>query len=513
MIITEKVKIKIDGNNIKHYISKGLTNIKMKDIVEIHPSLLPKYSKIIIHVKCDVCATEKQIIYKEYYNNYNWGEHNLYCCCRECSKVKFKLTSQKLYGTDNPFQNIEVKEKIKQTCKEKYGTEYANQSDIVKEKIKNSFTEKYGGFPFSSDELMKRIKETNIKNCGYDNPTKSPEVIKKRKENYFKNTGYYHQMYNDEIKKVVSDKLTINWLNSLKVRYPDLKIISFDFEKRLLKVNCKKGHDYEIDHNTIYNRTVNKSCLCTICNTIISNKSISSKELELREFFLKYFTEDELIFNSRKIINPYEIDIFIPKLNLAIEYNGIYWHSEHIIDKDYHKNKYNLCKTKGIKLLHIFEDSYINNNELVLYKLKEELNLIQYKQSTYLTKFSKLNKDIYKFININELNGFNINIYHYFYLYNNEEILSLIAYRKVNGIYYVRVINLIEFNLTETIIIQFKMFLNIDTVYLETDLSFCNNMKDILFDNIYYVKDSKRYGYLKKWDYLIYGTGINLIII
>ena len=49
----------------------------------------------------------------------------------------------------------------------------------------------------------------------------------------------------------------------------------------------------------------------------------------------------------RKIINPFELDIFIPKLNLAIEYNGVYWHSEKLLNNDYHKNKYDLCKSKN----------------------------------------------------------------------------------------------------------------------------------------------------------------------
>ena len=33
------------------------------------------------------------------------------------------------------------------------------------------------------------------------------------------------------------------------------------------------------------------------------------------------------------MINPYEIDIYLPNLNLAFEFNGVYWHC------DLYKNK------------------------------------------------------------------------------------------------------------------------------------------------------------------------------
>jgi very-short-patch-repair endonuclease len=65
---------------------------------------------------------------------------------------------------------------------------------------------------------------------------------------------------------------------------------------------------------------------------------------------------DQIIENSRKIIQPYELDIYIPKKKIAIEFNGLYWHSSERKEKDYHYQKYKKCKEKGIKLIQIFED-------------------------------------------------------------------------------------------------------------------------------------------------------------
>ncbi len=61
---------------------------------------------------------------------------------------------------------------------------------------------------------------------------------------------------------------------------------------------------------------------------------------------------------TRKEISPYELDIYIPSHNIAIEYNGLYWHSELHKDSNYHLNKTKMCDEKGIRLIHIFEDEW-----------------------------------------------------------------------------------------------------------------------------------------------------------
>ena len=57
----------------------------------------------------------------------------------------------------------------------------------------------------------------------------------------------------------------------------------------------------------------------------------------------------EIIENTRKIISPYELDIYIPAKAFAIEYNGLVWHTEEHVGKDLHSKKSNLCKDKNIQ--------------------------------------------------------------------------------------------------------------------------------------------------------------------
>lgn len=87
-----------------------------------------------------------------------------------------------------------------------------------------------------------------------------------------------------------------------------------------------------------------------------------------------------VVMSSRSIIKPYELDIYIPSLNLAIEFNGIYYHSEKFLDKNYHKMKYDLCKEKGIRLIQIWEDDWRDRSPIVEKFLKHKLGLSEDKK-------------------------------------------------------------------------------------------------------------------------------------
>ena len=80
--------------------------------------------------------------------------------------------------------------------------------------------------------------------------------------------------------------------------------------------------------------------------------------------FCQFIFPGEVRRNVKSIIRDddgyYELDIYIPEKNLAIEFNGNYWHSIEVLkDKNYHLKKTNLCKEKGIRLIHIFEYEWV----------------------------------------------------------------------------------------------------------------------------------------------------------
>lgn len=104
-------------------------------------------------------------------------------------------------------------------------------------------------------------------------------------------------------------------------------------------------------------------------------KQISKAENEIYDFCCSYIGIENVNQRNRDIIKPQELDIYLPSLKCAIEYNGLRWHSDkYCKDRNYHLNKLNACKDKGIKLLQIFEDEYINKKDIVYNKIKHILH-------------------------------------------------------------------------------------------------------------------------------------------
>ena len=101
--------------------------------------------------------------------------------------------------------------------------------------------------------------------------------------------------------------------------------------------------------------------------------SRSKPEEEIGDFIRSILPNEEIRFNVRDVINGYELDIFVPLHNIAIEFNGLYWHSTRVKDKYYHVKKLKACNDNGIRLVQIFEDEYLYKKDIVLSKIKRLL--------------------------------------------------------------------------------------------------------------------------------------------
>lgn len=136
---------------------------------------------------------------------------------------------------------------------------------------------------------------------------------------------------------------------------------------------CDKGHEYEADWDSFRN---GKRCLkCSYRQ--------SKPETEIIEF-IKTFYDGTIEQSNRSIIPSkihkkrfLELDIYIPYLNLAIEFNGRFYHTDEKAKrngfntiKEKHDYKYNECFKKGITLIHIDEDDWNNDKESILEQIK-----------------------------------------------------------------------------------------------------------------------------------------------
>lgn len=72
---------------------------------------------------------------------------------------------------------------------------------------------------------------------------------------------------------------------------------------------------------------------CLKCHPFSSSAGISKAEIEISEFIRsiysgKIFLKDRKTLKTKKYRNPFELDIYLPELKLAFEYNGLYWHCQ-----------------------------------------------------------------------------------------------------------------------------------------------------------------------------------------
>lgn len=113
-------------------------------------------------------------------------------------------------------------------------------------------------------------------------------------------------------------------------------------------------------------------CGCPKCNHIISKA-----EMEIVDF-IKGKHKIEVITNNRNMLTGHkELDIYIPSLKIAFEYDGMIWHSDRFrIDSNYHLNKTEECLKQGIKLYHVFEYEWINKREIVKRKIEQILGFV-----------------------------------------------------------------------------------------------------------------------------------------
>lgn len=101
----------------------------------------------------------------------------------------------------------------------------------------------------------------------------------------------------------------------------------------------------------------------------------SYKETQLADYITSIYN-GEVVTNTRIVIYPKELDIYIPELGLAIEFNGTYWHSNERKSTSYHVDKSMQSGKAGVRLVHIFEYEWDNDTqrEKIKYFLSDLIN-------------------------------------------------------------------------------------------------------------------------------------------
>lgn len=236
-------------------------------------------------------------------------------CCNKCAQLDPEVKARKAqtciekFGAENAFASEYGKQKIKETCLERYGVESSLQLDRVRQATYESIRDK------STKDKILNTKLDNIKQFEIDNDCTLFTTLRDK--------------YGQGWTKLNLERLVLN------------------------------------NHATfIKNSDIPKIIECI-------EKNGSEFEYEVREY-VKSIYSGQLLFNTRSLISPLEIDIYAPDKKIAIECNGIFWHSSlNKNDKNYHYNKSLECQKLGIRLIHIYETEWFNQKD----QIKQLLNI------------------------------------------------------------------------------------------------------------------------------------------
>ena len=321
---------------------------------------------------------------------------------KPCKRVIYKYFQHMKVGTGCPY------------CAHKKagaGVRSRNIEDF-KNYCKNILDRQILEFP----DNMKGDLTVKCLNCGSTYKT-SPITFKQAK-----NRGCPVCRFNHLHGRKLSEE-TKNKLSKLKIKTND------QFIDELYKTTDGKYtalEDYQGGHNKILirhnicgyewkvvpdNILHGSGCPKCSCNNIGS--SIQEKELYN---FLKSNYSGNIIKNDKSILNGgvynqygLELDFYIPDKNLAIEYNGTYWHDGNHKDKNYHYNKSKKCEELGIRLIHIWEYEWNNERQRPILEniIKNALGVNENK--IYARKLNievKKSKDMREFFDKNNIQGF-----------------------------------------------------------------------------------------------------------
>lgn len=173
-----------------------------------------------------------------------------------------------------------------------------------------------------------------------------------------------------------------------------------------------------------------KGCGCPKCGSTLSKNEDELLNI-LREWLGNNVVQDRVrsLFGERK-----EFDIVIPTHKLCIEYNGLFWHSDKFEknDMNYHLNKTQICENNDYQLIHIFEDEYINNKNLVLSKLKHVLDIPSFceKINVESCTIKEINdEDAFVFLNKNHIQEYATADLH-LGLFNSSDLVGVMSFQK-----------------------------------------------------------------------------------
>ncbi len=359
--------LELDFTNIRSLITKVRWSEALKLELINETSFLPLSSPISERLYCIYAKLTKLPVCENCskpvkFHKFPYG-YNRFCssACRNSSPVvknQRKLTNINRYGGNTPTSSKRIRRKIQATNLKKYGCTNPSQSEEIKQKKRN----------------------TLLKNYGVENPSLCESIQEKKKQTCLKKYGYTHWLKDTNAQKKFSETLLASHFKRKIERLKHIVEPMFDLTtyKGVFRSNkypwkcviCQYQFLDEIDDGKIPQ--------CPICVGLVGTRSRA--ENDLYDFLQEILSDYKITRNNRRLISPLELDFLIPDLKIAIEFNGVYWHSElKIKDTLYHLKKTTQCASIDYQLIHIFDNEWLLAKDIVKSRLKAILGVEQNK--------------------------------------------------------------------------------------------------------------------------------------
>lgn len=304
---------------------------------------------------------------KRKFMGYKYGYYHSVATCvcdKNCRTNAHKSTMLERHGVEHALQSDVFQNKCKETLKRNHGVETAQAAGREKRILTN--LKKYGvENPLQSKIIQEKISKTNIERYGVSRPFSRVDIQQQIQDRWLGINGTKGYVKTQEQIQEQTKKDRI----SLFGEYAESVLSNPEKLSDMLRINSRQGAADIL------------GCSVPLLDKLICDydleefKSTSYYEVII-DNYLKDLGIENIVRNTRKIIAPKELDFYLPDYNLAIEVNGLAWHSEKSgKDSKYHIGKFNACRDQGIDLIHIFQDEMDNSLEIVKSIIASKLNM------------------------------------------------------------------------------------------------------------------------------------------
>lgn len=213
--------------------------------------------------------------------------------------------------------------------------------------------------------------------------------------------------------------------NIFKV-FPYLEVTEYNGSKEYCTVRSSIcGHSYKALYYNL--KQGNSGYVCKVCTPETGS---SNSEQQLLQY-IKDIYSGWIITNDRTILGDLELDIVIPDLGIAVEFNGSYFHSDKFKDKYYHINKTNRLKEEAdYNLIHVFQEDWDLRKDIVISRLRNVLGKTENKVFARKCAVKILDEFPREFLNTNHLQGSGSNTSINLGLYHNSTLISVMTFSK-----------------------------------------------------------------------------------